>query len=139
MLRHTPGTLQVINPSTRDEAQRLTALAIYDAAVVNNPVEVDKLWANTMRSAYANQKFVESFARREDTLDGRLGALKIPTLIIWGREDKITPVALGDRFHREITGSSLLVIEKRGHSANEEQPEQFTAALLNFIKDGDTT
>jgi pimeloyl-ACP methyl ester carboxylesterase len=62
--------------------------------------------------------------------------LKISTLIIWGCEDRITPVALGDRFHREIIGSTLVIIEKCEHSANEEQPDQFTTALLNFLKAG---
>lgn len=80
-----------------------------------------------------NNVFTESFIRREDVLDNKLGGIEQPTLIIWGREDGITPVTQGERFQREIPGSKLLVIEKCGHFPNFEQADQFNAALVEFL------
>ena len=58
-----------------------------------------------------------------------------PTLVIVGRDDKITPVQEAERMHREIGGSRLEAIEGAGHVSNLEQPEQFNRALLKFLHD----
>ncbi len=130
---HAPGTLQAINPSTHKEARQLLSLAVYDKQTVASDAAVDQLFAETIRSAYANQRFIESFVRREDVLDNRLQTLKPPTLIVWGREDGITPVALGERFHREIADSELVIIDKCGHSANVERADEFNTVLMKFL------
>lgn len=132
-LGHVPGTLQLINPSTRKQMRQALELAFYDQKQYANDAAVDKAFAASARGAYAQQRFIESFIRREDVLDNKLAGIEQPTLIIWGREDGITPVALGERFKREISGSELLVIEQCGHFANVEQADQFNAAVMEFL------
>jgi pimeloyl-ACP methyl ester carboxylesterase len=66
-------------------------------------------------------------------LDGKLGAIKHPTLIIWGREDGLTPLAMGQRFNKEIAGSQLLIIEKCGHVPQLEKAAEFNAGLMKFL------
>ena len=133
LLGHTPGTLKIINPATREDARQLLALVVYDEQTVNSDAAVDQLFEGAVRSGYANQRFVESFARREDVLDDRLQAIKQPTLIVWGREDGINSLELGQRFNQEIPGSELVVIDKCGHNPNVEQPAEFNAAVLRFL------
>lgn len=99
---------------------------------------MDDLFATSARSGYANQRFIESFTRRDDVLDGRLDTLRSSTLIIQGRDDQITPLALSERFHNDIAGSELLIIDNCGHSPNIEQAEQFNAAVLRFLSGGTT-
>jgi pimeloyl-ACP methyl ester carboxylesterase len=66
-------------------------------------------------------------------MDGKLGAIKHPTLIIWGREDGLTQLAMGQRFNKEIAGSQLFIIEKCGHVPQLEKPAEFNAELLKFL------
>jgi 3-oxoadipate enol-lactonase len=58
-----------------------------------------------------------------------------PTLIIVGREDRITPLADAETMHREIGGSQLEIIEGAGHVSNLEQPEKFNRAIGKFLHD----
>lgn len=132
-LGHNPGTLHLINPATRAEARQLLSLAVYDPKTVASEAAVDELFATSARSGYANQRFIESFMRREDVLDGKLNALRSPTLIVQGREDKVTPLALSERLHHDIAGSDLLIVNHCGHSPNVEQADQLNAAVLRFL------
>lgn len=134
-LGHVPGTLQLLNPSTREQMQQSLALAFYDRKTYVSDAAIDKAFAGSMLGAYTQQRFIESLIRHEDVLDDKLGGIRQPTLIVWGREDGWTPVALGERFNRDIPGSRLLVIERCGHFANVEQAEQFNVAITNFLSE----
>lgn len=63
-----------------------------------------------------------------------LGAIAIPTLIICGAQDQLTPVAQSQFMHENIKGSLLKVIEGAGHVSNLEQPEEFNKHLNSFLK-----
>lgn len=130
---HVPGTLQLLNPSTLEQMQQSLALAFYERQAYVSDAAIDQAFAGSLLGAYAQQRFIESFIRYEDVLDHKLGGIRQPTLIIWGREDRWTPLALGERFKRDIPGSKLLVIDRCGHFANVEQADQFNAAVMEFL------
>jgi 3-oxoadipate enol-lactonase len=75
---------------------------------------------------------LSALAERSETCSS-LAAIDIPTLILCGREDKVTPVAQSEQLHREIATSTLHIIDKAGHVSNLEQPDEFNAQILNFI------
>lgn len=62
-----------------------------------------------------------------------LGAIKIPTLIICGREDQVTPLAQSEYMNENIKGSILHVIDNAGHVSNLEQPKEFNKYLDEFL------
>src|SRR4030095_993873 len=62
-----------------------------------------------------------------------LPEIKVPTLIICGELDQLTPVAESERMHRLIDGSQLAIISDAAHVSNLEQPEQFNRVLTNFL------
>jgi len=66
--------------------------------------------------------------------EGRLAALGLPTLILWGADDRFAGVQMAERFHEEIPGSELHVFEGAGHFVWEEEPERTTAALVDFLR-----
>jgi pimeloyl-ACP methyl ester carboxylesterase len=66
-------------------------------------------------------------------LTSRLGRIKAPTLIVWGAQDRLLPLALGEAYHRGIAGSTMTVIERCGHLPPFEQPERFAEAVLAFL------
>jgi pimeloyl-ACP methyl ester carboxylesterase len=57
----------------------------------------------------------------------------MPTLIMWGDNDPIIPVDHGREAHDEMPGSRLVIFEGVGHFPHVEVPEQFVAALTDFI------
>jgi pimeloyl-ACP methyl ester carboxylesterase len=65
-----------------------------------------------------------------------LSLVRVPTLLIWGEEDKRSPVACGEQMRDAIHESRLVVIPGAGHVSNIEQPEQFNAAVRDFLKAG---
>ncbi|NQV73189.1 alpha/beta fold hydrolase [bacterium] len=62
-----------------------------------------------------------------------LADIAIPTLILCGREDALTPVALSIFMYEQIEGSMLHVIENAGHVSNLEQPDEFNLLLKEFV------
>ena len=65
---------------------------------------------------------------------GRLKQIDLPTLILCGRDDLITPVRHSQRLHKEIPGSVLVMIEEAGHMLPFESPQRVNAALRDFIR-----
>jgi haloalkane dehalogenase len=65
--------------------------------------------------------------------EGRLAALRIPALIVWGEQDRFAGVAMAHRFHEELAGSELVILDGAGHFVWDDQPERTTAALLGFL------
>jgi haloalkane dehalogenase len=65
--------------------------------------------------------------------DGRLAALGVPTLILWGERDEFAPVAGAHRFNREIPGSKMVLIEDAGHFAFEDDPGRCAREIVAFL------
>jgi pimeloyl-ACP methyl ester carboxylesterase len=61
-------------------------------------------------------------------------AAQIPTLIIWGADDRILPVEHAHTAHAAIPGSWLEIIDGVGHYPHCEAPDQFVASLTEFIE-----
>jgi 3-oxoadipate enol-lactonase len=62
-----------------------------------------------------------------------LAGIHVPTLILVGADDTVTPPALSEEMHRAIGGSELVRIDGAGHLSNLEQPALFNAALARFL------
>ncbi len=62
----------------------------------------------------------------------RLSEISLPTIVICGREDKLTPVKYSEYLQNNIPTAQLCVIERAGHMVMLEQPEAVTNALKEF-------
>ena len=71
--------------------------------------------------------------RRHYNILRRLPFITTPTLIVWGRDDSVNDVEMGEEIHRRIAGSRLVVLENCGHFVPTECPEQFNRLLLEFL------
>jgi pimeloyl-ACP methyl ester carboxylesterase len=82
---------------------------------------------------------VEAFARQQAAIAARpdnrpfLATIKVPTTIIVGAEDALTPVKVHEEMHGLIAGSTLHVIPDCGHLSTLEQPEAVNALLLAWL------
>lgn len=74
-----------------------------------------------------------ALASRTDTT-ASLSQIKVPTLILVGEQDAITPVSASQSLHDKIPGSEMVVIPNAAHMSNFENTEAFNAALLKFLK-----
>ncbi len=73
-------------------------------------------------------------AEREDQTS-LLAKITVPSLILVGAEDAITPVADSEKMNAGIAGSRLVVLENAGHVSNLERTEEFNEALFEFLKE----
>jgi pimeloyl-ACP methyl ester carboxylesterase len=90
-----------------------------------------KLKANdgtTQRLFRANMK-VDS-----ETVGNKVSTITIPTLVVWGEDDPIVPLADGKDFAAKIPGAKLAIVPKCGHAPSIERPEEFIAAVEAFLK-----
>ena len=79
---------------------------------------------------------LQGMAEREDQTQ-LLSQITVPTLILVGSEDPITPVADSEKMHEAIRGSRLVVLDKASHVSNIEQAEQFNQELKRFLRESD--
>lgn len=66
-------------------------------------------------------------------LRDRLQNIAVPTLLIWGKEDQVTPAFVGEEFHERIKNSKLIMLDKCGHAPMMEHPEAFNESLAAFL------
>jgi len=128
-------TLDALRLATREDLRYLGPLTFYDKKFFAGDASLDAAFAQrvTAGDGYTVGRLIESMLRREDTLDRRLAAIRQPTLIVWGREDRLIPLAFGERFRREIGGSRLVVLDRCGHMPQVECATELSTALERFL------
>ena len=62
-----------------------------------------------------------------------LPKMKLPTCIIWGEDDNVTPPEVADEFHKLLPNSSLYWIDKCGHAPMMEHPDKFNSILFEWL------
>jgi pimeloyl-ACP methyl ester carboxylesterase len=71
-----------------------------------------------------------------DTLQDEIrayGQMDVPTLIVWGKEDRSVPVDRGEAMHRILRGSRLEIIDHTGHCPNDEGSAVFNRLACDFL------
>ncbi len=68
-------------------------------------------------------------------LADKLHQIKAPTLLIWGKDDQVTPAFVGEKFHELIPHSRLIMIDRCGHAPMMEHPEVFNRHLSAFLQE----
>ena len=68
-------------------------------------------------------------------LGDKLHQIRAPTLLVWGKQDTVTPPFVGEKFHELIANSQLFFLDECGHAPMMEKPEEFNAILEGFLKE----
>jgi pimeloyl-ACP methyl ester carboxylesterase len=89
--------------------------------------------ATTRRLIEANRRdgveaAIYALMRRPDST-GDLGRIDVPTVVVVGHEDELTPPSDSEALHRAIRGSRLTVIPRAGHLSNLEVPDAFSTTI----------
>ena len=130
-------TFFALNPTTREGMKVLSAKVFYNKAFLSDAA-MDQAMAARFAAGdgFTIKSITESIIRGEDFLDDVVKTIKRPTLIVWGREDGLVPLSEGERFHKDIAGSTLLVFDQCGHVPNIEKAGEFSAAVIKFLGAG---
>jgi pimeloyl-ACP methyl ester carboxylesterase len=113
--------------------KKKTELTFYDPAVASKEL-VDEVFeiVNNRLKAIKIISLAKSAIRHN--LGDELREIKAPTLLIWGKNDTITPPLVAEEFHRLIPHSELHYINYCGHAPMMEVPDEFNNILDEFLK-----
>jgi pimeloyl-ACP methyl ester carboxylesterase len=108
--------------------------------VVYDPALVTPSWVEAIRgllTTRATAMRVLRFARaaRHHSLESELPRLAVPTLLVWGKDDRITPPDVAERFHALIPNSELVYLPNCGHAAMLEQPRAFADVVGQWLQE----
>jgi len=83
--------------------------------------------------SYTIDSVLRSQQDGHERLDDVIGKLGVPTLILWGEQDEMIPLSVGQNLHSLIPGSKLEVIAQCGHLPALEKPAEFVRCVLDFV------
>ena len=97
---------------------------------------VDRYFELTLRKGN-RQAFVDRMNATVDTSAIKnISNIQQPTLILWGANDLLIPVANAYRFHADLPNDTLVILENSGHVPMEEIPVESLKPVLDFLKKG---
>src|ERR1700722_10856920 len=125
--------LAELNPSSLAATRTLIESVFYNKKMISDN-DVLQVFTDRMRNndGYTIQRTVAGFATPQFE-DAKLASIHVPTLVMWGRQDELIPLASGEKFHDGIAGARLLVFDHCGHVPQIEKSEEFNQALLEFL------
>ena len=82
---------------------------------------------------YTIASLIRNVGNGAERLDNSISGIRAPTLIVWGQQDEIIPLAAGELTHQRIRGSELVVIPECGHVPALEKPAEFVQHVLRFL------
>jgi pimeloyl-ACP methyl ester carboxylesterase len=107
--------------------------------VFHNPACVTDKMIHEVASVVSDRRFVRQLVRlaqsaKRDSLAAVLPKLAMPVLLVWGENDRITPLATARQFQELLPDSELHTIPQCGHAPMLERPEVFNDLLARFIE-----
>ncbi len=98
------------------------------------PELVDRYYELTLREGN-RRALVQRFSQMKNGEDAeRIKTLKLPTLILWGGQDRLIPPGIAKVFERDIAGSQLVFFGDLGHVPHEEDPARTLVPVQAFLK-----
>jgi 2-hydroxy-6-oxonona-2,4-dienedioate hydrolase len=124
-----------IKPS-REWMERKIGELFFDRSKMN-PADVDRAHRELSQRAHARAMVKLSRSARRNHLGDRIGSIRTPTLLVWGRQDIVTPPEAAHELREKIAGSRLVWLEQCGHAPMIERPDTFGEALVEFLEELD--
>jgi pimeloyl-ACP methyl ester carboxylesterase len=122
----------IFTPQTDQQVDQLMAVVSPDLPRLPQFVKADYI-RKTQRYGWVMQRALASMSSGADELDEKFSALKMPLLIVWGKQDAMTPLLLGESMHRVAPQSVLAIYDGCGHIAVVTCINQIVPAVLSFL------
>jgi pimeloyl-ACP methyl ester carboxylesterase len=130
-------------PIARDILATVTPRSLIDSSfkqsvsnqAIATPAMVDRYWELLLYPGN-RRATVQRFGQYsgDDGAAARLKGLAVPTLILWGREDKLIPVSVAQWFNQQIPGSRVTILDGIGHIPMEEAPDRSLSPVLEILE-----
>jgi len=129
-------------PILRDIAATVTPRSLLESSFkqsvsvqsIATPAMIDRYW-ELLRYPGNRQATLDRFGGYRPTLTTNLLAtIKAPTLILWGRDDKVIPVASAAWFSRQLPNARVTILDGVGHIPMEEAPDRALAPVLALVE-----
>lgn len=112
--------------------QERVAYTFYDPHVATKEL-VDEVFSITNSNAKCLRIISIARSAQRHNLSKDLSRIKVPTLLVWGLNDTITPPMVAHEFHRLIRRSELRFLDHCGHAPMMERPREFNVLLRQFL------
>jgi pimeloyl-ACP methyl ester carboxylesterase len=125
--------IQLFTPTTPQELYQL------DVLLMPHPLPVPAFIARDIlrisgQKAWVIHRALATMVTARDVTDNLLPGLKMPVLIVWGAEDRVTPLSQGEKMHRLVPQSELEVIPGCGHLAPVQCAAQIGPKVVAFVR-----
>lgn len=120
-------------PKSATELDQLEALLMPQPPSIPSYVARDIL-RNSSEHAWVIKRALDTMLTGNDVTDRILPGLKMPVLILWGAEDRITPLELGEKMHEMMPQSELDVFNGCGHLAPIQCSGEMGPRLVEFLE-----
>jgi pimeloyl-ACP methyl ester carboxylesterase len=123
-----------LNPSSLAAMRALMQAVFFDTSWLDDNT-LRKIFADKLAThdAYTVRSFLNNPAIGAERLDDKLANIKVPTLVLWGKQDSLLPIAAGERYAAGIAGARLVSFDKCGHVPAVEQTEAFLSTVSGFL------
>jgi len=112
--------------------RKKTELTFYDPKVATKEL-VDEIYSIVNNRLKAIKIIALAKSAIRNNLSDELRVIKVPTCLIWGKNDTITPPMVAEEFKKLLPNSELHWIDKCGHAPMMEVPEEFNKILAEFL------
>ncbi len=122
----------IFTPQTSQQVDELMDIVSPNLPRLPQFVKADYI-RKTKRNGWVTQRALASMTTGADDLDEKFSALKMPLLLVWGKQDAMTPLSLGESMHRAAPQSILAIYDGCGHIAVVTCINQIVPTVLNFL------
>jgi len=127
-----PIPVDVLFPQDEDGLRRLVAAIRHKPPAMPSFLARDIL-ARRLREEWIIHRAFESMGAGRDWLNGTLGRANMPVLVIWGKQDRLIPVAYAAPLQAEFQHARLAVLDGCGHVLMADCPERFDREMKAFL------
>ncbi len=118
----------------RDFIREQASQIFYNTEVVSDDL-VNDIYAMLSNRNYRKLMLRIAKCTRDRYMLGDLHRIDVPTLVVWGKNDEITPPFVADQFKEHIRNSKRVLIDDCGHAPQLEQPEIFASVMHEFLSE----
>ena len=122
-----------LNPASLGDTRKTLEFLFHEKSIITEQL-VQQLFERRLRNAdaYTVTRVLEGL-EHEEWPGKRMNNVRAATLLIWGREDALTPVNDGVNQRRSIPNARLEILDRCGHLPQIEKPAEFNKLTLDFL------
>ena len=137
IVQYSAGRFLVQHITPRSIIRKSILDTVADEAFVTEEM-VDRYWELLRYPGNRRATALLAIADREPGYAQQLTGVAVPTLILWGEEDRVIPPHNANTFHEMIPGAKLQILDGVGHLPMEEAPARTAVAIETFLDSSQT-